>query len=372
MKLKVLHVISGLNVGGAEKSLLQLTRAMAPRGHEATVVSATPGGVMRHAFVDNDIAVHEADFARHPLRSYLDTKRTIRQYGPDLLHGWMYHGNLIASLCSGRLPVLWSIRHSAEQLAEEKTTTRWVMRAGGAPIYHPELIVFNSHAGAASHAGLGYNRHPSRVITNAVDTELFRPDAARRAAFRAELSIDANHFVIGFVGRLHETKDLPTFLEAAAIAARDSDALRFVMIGKGLEPTNPGINQIVRRLDLDNRVQLLGKRANLQHAYPGLDLLALTSTSEGTPNVLLEAMSCGVPCVATGVGDTALVLGERARVFPVGDARALAALFLREATNTDAARTRTGEDARRHVEINFQLDAVVDAYERAYSDILSS
>jgi glycosyltransferase involved in cell wall biosynthesis len=124
-------------------------------------------------------------------------------------------------------------------------------------------------------------------------------------------------------------------------------------------------------LGLEDRVHLLGAQTQLQLIYPGLDLLALTSRSEGTPNVLLEAMSCGVPCVATNAGDAALMIGDDRRLFPVGDADALAALFLHELASRTAASGRAGEDARRRMMDNFRVAAMVDAYQRAYADVIT-
>jgi glycosyltransferase involved in cell wall biosynthesis len=329
-RLNILHVISGLGVGGAESSLLRLVTGLTARGIGNAVISLTPSGDLVDDFARADVTVTQLDMRRRPMRSVRQLRGLITRRAPDLVHGWMYHGNLLASLCSGGVPVIWSIRHSLDAPAADKLSTRALIRLGGLPLWHPRCVLFNSETGHINHVAIGYSRYPTQVIRNGVDCDQFRPGADVRAARRTALQFVGDDFVIGLVGRWHPAKDVATFLRAAARAAAQSARLKFVLVGRGLDEGNPAVARLLAELGIGARVRLLGVQRTIASIYPAFDLLALSSVTEATPNVLLEAMACGVPCVGTDVGDVAAVIGATDRLVAPGDHAALARLFLRE------------------------------------------
>jgi len=237
-----------------------------------------------------------------------------RAFEPDVVHGWMYHGNLLGALLAWRLKarLLWDVRHSIDTLADEKLPTRWVIRASGWSIWRPEVVVFNSHAGSRSHESLGYRRWPCEVIPNGVDADRFTGTDRDGARTRIGVpNISDNTSVIAWVARDHPMKDLDNFAAAAAqIADQVADA-RFVFIGRGMDAANGNVTACLLRHGVLERSRLLGERDDLAELYPGFDVLLVASRyGEGTSNVLLEAMASGVPCVSTEVGDAEQILGD--------------------------------------------------------------
>ena len=260
-----------------------------------------------------------------------------RAFEPDVVHGWMYHGNLLAALLAWRLkrPLLWDVRHSIDALADEKFATRWVIRASGWPIWRPAVVVFNSHAGSQSHQSLGYGRWPSEVISNGVDGDRFTGTytdtdrgGARRRMGIPEVPDDAS--VIAWVARDHPMKDLDNFAAAAARIAEQATDARFVFIGRGMDAANGNVTACLLRHGVFERSRLLGERDDVAGLYPGIDLLLVASRyGEGTSNVLLEAMASGVPCVTTDVGDAARIVGDARWVVATQDPAALADAAIR-------------------------------------------
>lgn len=226
----------------------------------------------------------------------------------------MYHGNLLAAFLTWRLkaPLLWDVRHSIGRMADEKFATRWVIRASSWPIWRPNVVVFNSHAGSLSHESLGYRRWACEVIPNGVDAERFTGTDRSSARTRIRISeVPDDASVIAWVARDHPMKDLDNFAAAAARVAEEVADARFVFIGRGMDAANGNVTATLRRHGVLERSRLLGERDDLAELYPGFDVLLVASRyGEGTPNVLLEALASGVPCVTTDVGDAARIVAD--------------------------------------------------------------
>jgi len=175
--------------------------------------------------------------------------------------------------------------------------------------------------------------------------------------------------VIGLVGRFDAKKDHGTFLHAAAIAARERDALRFVCVGDGPAADRRGLEALAQGLGLGDRVVWVGFRRDMSAVYGALDVATLTSSfGEGFPNVVAEAMACGVPCVATDVGDAAFILGDLGRVVPPRNPRALADRWMAALARESTAGIRS--QGRRRIEENFGLELMIDRTEHALAALL--
>ncbi len=188
---------------------------------------------------------------------------------------------------------------------------------------------------------------------------------------RAELGIDRAAVAVGLPARFHPMKDHRTFLAAAARLAANRPDLVFVLIGPDITAANPALADAVGALGLSARVRLLGNRHDMPRIYPALDIVALSSAyGEGFPNVIAEAMSCAVPCVATDVGDAAEIIGSTGAVVPPRDAAALAAALERLIAAGPEQRRALGQQARRRIVDNYDLDDIVRRYEALYQEVL--
>jgi glycosyltransferase involved in cell wall biosynthesis len=302
--------------------------------------------------------------------------RTIRAIRPRLIQGWMHHGNLAATLAAAMLrpkpPVLWNVRHSLIDIAHEKPGTQAVLRILAALSSRPSAIVYNSAVAAHQYAEFGFNPARATIISNGFDCERFRPSPLAAHALRRRFAIQDDVAVVGMVTRCHPMKD-PENLAAAVRRVREAGRdVHLLFVGPGYERAPEDLVKTIRSSLPENRVTLAPERHDLPTWLPGLDVLALPSAwGEGFPNILGEAMACGVPCVATDVGDSARILGDAGRIVPPRDPARLASAILELLELGADGREKLGQAARRRVIRLFSLGQIVSEYEALYDRALS-
>ncbi|TDU68072.1 glycosyltransferase involved in cell wall biosynthesis [Prosthecobacter fusiformis] len=359
--LVVLWITTGLGTGGAEMMLAQLVRGLTNHSH--VVISLTAGGKYIEPLRSAGAAVYSLDMpAGKPTPGALwSLFKNVRQARPDILMGWMYHGCLAAVLaklvCRARM--IWNIRQSLYDLSLEKRGSALVIRALAWLSRIPEAITYNSQVSARQHEAIGYHAGQSRLIPNGFDLEKWQPlpPSAERAGG------------VGRFGRYTAMKDYPAFLEAAALISKDMPQVRFILAGTGVDASNEELVSLVQKLGLTNSVSLLGERDDLPALTAGLDLVVSSSAfGEGFPNVVGEAMACGVPVVATDIGDTAWVMGETGHLVPARDPSALAAACLKVLRLSPDERREMGEAGRERIVQQFSLKSVLSQFE----DMLSA
>jgi glycosyltransferase involved in cell wall biosynthesis len=235
----------------------------------------------------------------------------------------------------------------------------------------PASIINNSFVSAKGHEEvLGYRSGKQIIISNGFDTDVFSPSPQARLRLRSELGLSSDALLIGLVARFHPVKDHSGFLRAARLIQLECPHVHFVLAGQGVTDTNRDLRQIVAELPVPAHAHLLGEFPDVSPLLCGLDVVVLSSASEGFPNVIGEAMSCGVPCVVTNVGDSALLVGETGFVVPARDPEALAQALRTMAQLDHAERNRLGTLARQRIINNFSLDAIAQKYERLYEETI--
>ena len=230
-----------------------------------------------------------------------------------------------------------------------------------------DLIIANSEAGRCFCIARGFRAKRFEVVPNGIDTDRFQPDAAAGVALRDDWGVPRGVPLIGLVARLDPMKDHETFVEAAArLVAAETEA-RFVCVGAGAQANFDRLGDLAKALGLANRLFFVGKREDLPAVYATLDVHTSSSAyGEGFSNALGEAMACGVPCVATDVGDSALIIGDTGQVVRCRDAAALANAWRELLSLPLAARRNLGSRARTRIAENYSLPAMIAATEAAY------
>ncbi len=370
--MRVLHVITGLNAGGAETMLLKLIGATGGHGLTHVVASLVGDGPLRSGFEESGVSVYGLDIRSKvmPLGGLRRLAALVRRLDPDLIQGWMYHGNLasvVPGVGQGR-PVAWNVRQSLHD-ATDRLTTRWTIRLCAGLSRRPARIIYNSRTAMLQHGARGFNLSRSVVLPNGFDCGRIRPDADLRSRLRREFLVGEDELVVGMVARWHPVKNHPLFIEAAAAIAAKGVRARYVLVGRGVDDGNRCLVDLIRRRGLAADFRLLGERQDADTIATAFDLSVLSSHAESFPNVVGEAMLCGTPCVATDVGDVADVVGDTGLCVPPGDVEALAAACRSLLGDADARRRR-GEAARRRIVENYSLEAVGSRYADLYRTIL--
>jgi glycosyltransferase involved in cell wall biosynthesis len=372
--LKVVHVVTDLGVGGAEVALCRL---LENGGHSSTgithsVVSLMGGGVLGDRIRAAGIEVEELDLARGsvPVGRVFRLAEIIRRQGPNIIQGWLYQGILAATVAnylqSRPCPLVWGIHHSPGMLQEEKARIRMVVRLERLLSRLPAAIVYCARESARQHESLGYSTEKSVLIPNGFDTEAFKADPEAKSRLAAEIGTSPDTLIIGVVTRFHPNKDPKNVLAAAALLPIAKHNYHLVLVGRGMDGTNPDLAEAIRSLGLEARTTLLGRRDDVARLIAGFDIFCSCSASESFPIVLGEAMASGVPCVATDVGDSALIVGGTGIVVPRRDPKALADGLSRLIALGPEGRHRLGQAARRRIIEHFGLAEVVRQYEALY------
>lgn len=370
--VKVLHVITGLGQGGAER---QLSNLVSVSRDDSVIFSLKEPGVMAEEIRKTGVPIYTGGVRRSVSPVWIPKlRKVIRELRPDVVMGWMYHGNLAASLTRWlgyRGPILWNVRHSVHDIRREKASTRWVIQAGAWCAQSPARIVYNSATAAEQHEGLGYPPDKRVVLPNGFDLDRFKPDPSARAARRAELGVPSDRFLLGVVGRAHPMKNHLGWLKAFRMLVGDGLPVHCVMVGTGVaEPDGP-LATAVREAGLESAVTLLPPTDSPETLYPALDLLVMPSLwGEGFPNVVGEAMGCGVPALVTDVGDASSVVGQAGFMAESGDPVLLADRARSALAHGREGLARLGAGARERMVECYGLESVAQRYGSLFSEVV--
>jgi glycosyltransferase involved in cell wall biosynthesis len=226
-----------------------------------------------------------------------------------------------------------------------------------------DLIIVNSWAGRDCAISRGYTAHNMIVIPNGIDVAEFYPDKAAGDELRACWGLAPRDILIGRIGRLEPMKDYPTFFEAAAELKKRFPDVRFLCMGTGPPNSEQDLKALAVRLDLTRNLIFSGLRREMRGVYNTLSLLTSSSGwGEGFPNVVAEALACGVPSVVTDVGDSRLLVGHPDFVVPPRDPLALANAWeqcLRHQPQWNA------QEARQRIVTNYNLQNLTRRTEAA-------
>lgn len=373
--LKVLHVIIGLNVGGAEMMLKRLVEADALHGQERIVVSLTSLGTLGKSICDQGIDVHSLG-----MKSIFDFPtilsklfKLIRQIRPQVVQTWMYHADLLGGLAArmaGSCILVWGIRSTSIPHGP-LSVTYWLVRICAILSYVvPHKIVCNANVARKAHIELGFSARKICVIGNGFDFSELGNSAVVRASSRGQLGFKENEIVIGVAGRFDPLKDFGNFISAAAKLMTRTNNVRFLMVGRDLDESNETLTHWIENARLSDRIVMVGEQLDIPFYYSAMDIFCLSSRSEGFPNVLVEALAMGLPCVATNAGDAADILGNTEFVVPTQNADALCDAMLRMCNLGDKARRAVGDDGANRVRLAYDIQKVRCDYQRLYSDLV--
>jgi glycosyltransferase involved in cell wall biosynthesis len=375
-KIIIVHIIAALNVGGTEMMLYKLLPRMRRGRFENIIFTLKEKGSLSKDFESQNIRVYNVLGMGGVLRvsALIKSLNKFRQINPDLIQGWLTHGNLVAKIASiflpYRLSTLWSIRYTALPKTETKRSILFIIKLLSLLSFLPQKIVFNSKTGADDHIRMGYRGDKSCIIPNGFDTKLFSPSMKNRRSVRLELNIPEEATLIGLIGRFDPLKDHRCFLKAGAKLLSNIREIFFLLAGREVDWQNRHLKQFIEKLGISGKVFLLGERRDVHRITAALDIATCSSVAEGFPNVIGEAMSCGIPCVVTDVGDSAWLVGDSGMVVPPRNHEALCEAWLKLIELGSAKRRVLGEKARKRIEDHFSIQMIVKKYEQLYEELV--
>jgi glycosyltransferase involved in cell wall biosynthesis len=370
---KVEHIITGLDIGGAELMLSNLARRGVRYRHSVTSLSS--GGRIIGDLLAHGVGVTEMGMKRElkAWRSVNQLACQLKQQSPALVQTWLYHADLVGGLAARRtgVPVVWNLRQTDVGRGAQKWSTAVIVRLCALLSNSlPYRIVCGSHAARKAHCKMGFSERRMLVISNGVDTNLFKYDKASRQEVRSELGVTEDTFLIGRIGRYHPQKDYKGFIEAAGRMAGSSRNLCFLLAGENVDWDNQELVDWIEAKGLSSSFRLLGARRDVSRILSGLDLFVSSSIfGEGFPNVIAEAMACEVPSIATDVGDSAEIIGRPRHIVAAGDYASLASAATYIQHLPLATRRQLGRESRERVAKRYSMGAMIESYEDLYDKV---
>jgi len=374
--MKIIHIITGLNDGGAESVLFRLCERASEYQH--MVISLSDEGKYAALLRNKGIEVFALGMsAKFPSPfAFFKLVKLIKRYNPDVIQTWMYHADLLGSFASriaGINKIAWGIRHSILERGKSKMTTIWIAKIlSRLSWWLPSQIAVNAQRSIESHVSLGYDRSKMCLIPNGYDVAFFQSKPKVAQNLRAEWGIEQNVTLIGTVGRYNPHKDHNNLLEALSILRSRKKLLRCVLVGKNLDYNNKALVKEICRFGLEKMIKLIGPRDDMPEVMSAFDIHVLPSMSEGFPNVVAEAMACETPCIVTDVGDSAHIVGNTGWVVKPRNPQELADVI------DKASIERFRDDwikrcsaARNRIENEFSIEKMVSNYSAFWKKLQS-
>ena len=375
--MKLAMVITGLSTGGAETMLLKVLENMDRKHFSPYVISLTTRGQIASRIEALGVPVEALGMrpGRFGPIKFFNLINHLRKPHPSAVHTWMYHADLLGGLAArmaGIQAIGWAIRHSNLSPLQDKRSTWWVMRACASLSSRlPKKILCCSQTARDVHVSAGYDERKMMVIPNGFDLVRFRPDSGARVSVHTELGLSEDALLVGLIARYHPQKNHAGFFEAAATIHQHNPNIHFLLAGAGVEAGNLELRHTVQEAGVEEHTHILGNRRDVPRLMAALDVLASSSShGEAFPNVLGEAMACGVPCVVTDVGDSAEIVGETGRVVSSGDMTGLARHVIEILELSPHERRALGELARENVRAKYDILKVVKQYEEFYESLM--
>jgi len=382
-RARVLFVITGLETGGAEMTLWRMLAHFDRTKFEVKVCVLRDEGPLLPLFQKIGIpviALGAASLASVPLAT-ARLAGLIRAFRPHVVQGWMYHGNLfamLATILSGTSSqVLFKIHQTPHSLEHFKRSTAATIRIGAFLSKRTPKVIYCAESSRVIHEQLGYAADKSCVIEDGFDVSTFAPSSSLYKKVREELGLAPDSLIVGRVGRFHAQKDYPSFLRACALFLPKHPRCSVVLVGPQVTKDNQEFQSIVDEAlsespELRPRIVLLGSRGDVHRLMPAFDVLVNSSTIEAFPNVVGEALLCGVPCVVTDVGDSARMVEQAGLVVPPRESTTLAAAINTLLSLPANERRALGMQGRERIMRDFSVEKITKTYEQVIEQLLKT
>lgn len=361
-KLKVIHLIPSLDRGGAEMSLIKLVKNTNEiLDHE--IMTFSQKGSMSCELEEIGIPVHTLNFKKTGyIKSIYIFYKFLKSNKFNIMQTWMYHADLfglISAKLAGINSIFWNVRCSTVYINDKSIKKQLVLRTNAFLSKYVCGIITNAHINKEVHIKYGYHNKNWSVIPNAFDTDKFCPSKDIYNKKRHELAISSDEILIGFMARFDEFKDHETFLKVIEKLSIENKKIKGILVGRGIK--NAKITNNYKK-KLNDSLILIDEVCDTSTFYKIMDVHLLTSTSEGFPNVIGEAMSTGVPCVATNCGDCAEIIGDTGYISKAKDIQSI----VNNIKKIIQEKSEKSEAARVRIINNYSINIMCNNYHRIY------
>lgn len=370
---KVIHIITGLNNGGAEAVLYRLCTS--DKKCEYIVISLMDEGKYGPLLENSGIKVYCLNMpqGKVTINGLWKLFKITREQKPDIVQTWMYHGDFIGGIAAklaGAKNIFWNVRNSTLESGKSKRSTIVITKiCAFFSKFIPKKIIYCAKKAKEVHEAIGYEKDKTVIINNGYDLKKFYFDENKRKDFRSEIGIKDDENLIGMVARFDPQKDHLNLINAMRLVKKEGFDFKLILVGKDMDKNNQTILENIKKNQLINDTILLGQQSDIPMVMNGLDLHILSSSAEAFPNVVAEAMACETPCVATDVGDAKLIVGKTGWIVPPKNSKSLADAIieaLKEKQNYPKKWLERKKACRDRIVENFSIEKMIENYHRVW------
>jgi glycosyltransferase involved in cell wall biosynthesis len=360
--MRLLYLITGLRLGGAEHQLLLIAEQMKAAHHVVLVVAMESDGVMVKSFENKGITVKglHVKGVKSLFTAYHELQAIAKDFIPDIIHSHMIHANLMASVFKlfNRRCKLIATAHNILEGSNSlmlgyhfvNRVADWTTNVSQEAFAH----FITQKYFQASHASF---------IPNAIDTDSFNPVKYNRQSIRGQLHIEPDKYVFFSAGRLQYQKNYQLLLRAfAALTSTFANGL-LVIAGDGSERDN--LEALAINLGIAHQTYFLGSRADVGALMSMSDCFVLSSHFEGFGLVVAEAMAMQLPVIATDCGGVKEVMGGFGRLIKPEHLNDLTAAMLLQTQSQNNNRVA----CRNHIERNYSVPSVISQWQQLYASV---
>lgn len=370
----ILHLIVGLGDGGAEATLFKLICAKSNFNH--LVVSLTDMGKYGKMINDKGVPVHSLGFNKYSFNFFKILKliKIMNSYHPIIIKSWMYHANFITiflKILFPSLKIIWGIRNSTYRFKDSKSRFIISKICSYFSYFIPNSIVSCSNIARLEHIKFGYSKKNFDVIYNGVDLNLFKnknTSKSKKARYFQYKNINEKSFNFGVIARYDKQKGYNVLLNSLFNLKKNGYLFKCIFVGKNVDNNNIYLKSLIKKLGLNNNVILMGQKKDTVEVYNLLDFLILPSINgEGFPNVLIEAMACHVPCIATDVGESKFIIDDTGWIAKPNDIKSLTSTIEKAIFEYDNNFWQTRKkNCRNRVEKYFSLNLLCNNFQNIW------
>lgn len=362
-RIRVLHLVTSLEVGGAQHNMLQGLPRLDPTKYEHIICSIMDRMQMAEQFRQAGIKVHTLGLNRKTdLAVVLRLRTLLKRLRPDVMHTYLLHGNVLGRVV-GRLTGVPSIIGSELTIGQARLWGRIATKLTN-PL--TDAVEVNSITGGeAVVKDLGVPQEKIEVVLPGLDLDEFR-STVNRDKVRVDLGVEAGKHLVLYVGRLRPVKGVEYGIRAFAMALSQNLDLHMVLAGEGEQREE--LQALVKSLGISERVSFLGVRNDLPDLLSAADSVLMPSLTEGFPRVAVEAMAASKPVIATEVGGVpeAITHGESGILVQAKDIEGMSAALVDLVRNAEL-QSRLSTAARNHVEQSYSVEKYVARLDEIYS-----
>jgi len=375
--ITIIHLITGVNAGGAQMMLAKLLTTIDSKKFSNHVISLTSLGPVGDIINRSGIPTYALGMQAglFNLKGFYTLWRLMREIKPSIMQTWLYHSDLVGLVfgkLSGVSKICWNIRCTNMEMEKYPLSSQLALRLCSHLSPMPSCIVCNSNEAISYHKKLGYRNRNWRFIPNGFDLEKFKPDVSLRKRKRQELGLNEDAICIGRIARFDPMKDFQSLIMSALQIKKRNSNVSFVLCGANVDWQNEKLANMITEYGLTDKFVLLGQRNDISEIMCCLDIMVSSSAfGESFPNVIGEAMACGLPCVATDVGECANIIDGTGLVVPPKNPTALSDAVNKLIDSGFEKRRELGFKAANRIREFYSIDKIVTEYEKLYLSILS-